>query len=275
MRDSFRGVPTLARQPGQRATKYGAKGFRLLRAWTTLLLLAEPGEPPTATEIVERLRARYPFLGLELSVQTTRSDLRLLGECGFPVVPLDGSGNEIDLSEFDSLTGKLKGTRWSLRSPSRLGELHCEGLPRPSVADVLALNLLRAALGQCAPAGFWLAPSVRRLLDEVSRLQAAPAAASGSVRVQLRFRALDAALVGSVLPRHRQVQGSAGDGWTHVEFDASAKEAQRLVLSLADLVVVEAPASVRQAVAQRHRKAWQQYLDTDSCPDNPNRSKTA
>ncbi len=148
------------------------KRLRLLRGWCLLLMLAEPGPPSTAAELLERLRTRYPFDGLELSLQTTRDDLRLLAECGFPVVPLDGDGNEIDVCEFDRLTGKLKNLRWTLRDPARLDELYPEGLPRPSVADALALNLLRSSLGQCAPAGFWLAPTVRRLLDEVSRLQA-------------------------------------------------------------------------------------------------------
>jgi len=161
----------LARRPGQRATKYGAKRFRLLRVWCTLLLLAEPGPPSTAAELLQRLRTRYPFDGLQLSLQTTRDDLRLLAECAFPVVPIDSHGNEIDVASFDSLRGRLKNTRWTLRDPTRLGELYCEGLPTPCVADVIALDLLRRSLGQCAPAEFWLAPTVRRLLDEIARLQ--------------------------------------------------------------------------------------------------------
>jgi len=233
------------------------------------LLLAEPGESPTAAEIVERLRARYPFLGLELSVQTTRSDLRLLAECGFPVVPLDGDGNEIDLAEFESLTGKLKGTRWSLRSPSRLGELHCEGLPRPSVADVLALSLLRAALGQCAPAGFWLAPTVRRLLDEVSRLQAPSTTSTKShctLRVRLRLRAADAASLARTLPSVHSARECA-DGSVLVEFDAgSADHAERVVLSLGDAAVVEAPAALRECVARRLQAVCRYYQAGTDAP---------
>lgn len=232
------------------------------------MLLAEPGEPPTAAEIVERLRARYPFLGLELSVQTTRSDLRLLGECGFPVVPLDGDGNEIDLAEFESLTGKLKGTRWSLRSPSRLGELHCEGLPRPSVADVLALTLLRAALGQCAPAGFWLAPTVRRLLDEVSRLQAPSTSSTrprGTVRVRMRVRASSATALASALPNLRRAEGADGEGWARVEFEAPcAEDVEAVALSFADSAVVETPAAIRGRVRARLQTACKNYSEGPS-----------
>ncbi|MBI1292485.1 hypothetical protein GC173_14795 [bacterium] len=120
----------MPRKPGQKATNYGCKGHRQLRSWATLLLLCEPGNPPTAAEITDRLRRRYPFDGLELSLQTTRDDLRLLRQVGFPVVPVDERGEEIDLDAFESLSGKLKNTRWALRNPSKLPVLFGEGLHR-------------------------------------------------------------------------------------------------------------------------------------------------
>lgn len=257
------GVPILERRPGQRA-KFGAKRLRLLRGWCLLLMLAEPGPPSTAAELHERLRTRYPFDGLELSLQTTRDDLRLLSECGFPVVPFDADGNEIDVCEFENLTGKLKNVRWSLRAPSRLAELHCEGLPRPSVADVLALDLLRAALGQCAPAGFWLAPTVRRLLDEVANAQSAKApkvaAKRGRVRVRILLRAAEAAHAATMLPGLHKVHESAVGDWVPVEFEAADQaEAERLALGLGEVGVVEEPETLRAAVKRRIRASSENY----------------
>lgn len=228
------------------------------------MLLAEPGPPSTAAELLGRLRTRYPFDGLELSLQTTRDDLRLLVECGFPVVPLDVDGNEIDLDSFDSLTGRLKNVRWTLRDPARLGELHCEGLPRPSAADVLALDMLRCALGQCAPAGFWLASSVRRLLDEVAKTRPTrpPSAgtARGRVRVRLRVRASEVVEATSWLPALQMVPGEGADGWVRVEFEApTPREAEGFVLGLGESVEVEEPAELRSSVCARLRLALANY----------------
>ncbi len=228
------------------------------------MLLAEPGVPSTASELLRRLQTRYPFDGLELSIQTTRDDLRLLVECGFPVVPLNANGDEVDLDNFDSLTGRLKNTRWTLRDPARIGELHCEGLPRPSAADVLALDLLRSALSQCAPAGFWLAPTVRRLLDEVAKIQSARTvtARQGRLLVQARLRASETVIAASVFPSPCKIQNAATGDWVRVEFEASSiQEAERLVLSLGELVVVEEPLILRDSVRERLKAACRIYTE--------------
>lgn len=263
----------MARKPGQRATKFGCKGFRLLRSWTTLLMLAEPGSPPTAAELTERLRCRYPFDGLEISIQTTRDDLRLLRQCGFPVVPLDDRQEEIDLDAFDTLTGRLKNVRWTLRDPARLGELLGEGLPRPSAADIVTLDLLRCLLGHTAPPGFWLAATVRRLLDEVSSLQRSrpdrPSAfqlGTGAVRLRISAKALPILLAQA--PEGTVPEPTGRPGEYRVELAVPVGDAtERLILSLGEHAVVEEPPSLRNRIAQRLDAARRLYRTEDEPPD--------
>jgi predicted DNA-binding transcriptional regulator YafY len=194
------------RKPGQKLTRWGSKGMRLLRTWETLLLLAESPTPLTAREVHERLAGRYPFDDQPIGLATTREDLKLLRLCGFPVVALNPEGCELDeeadeespgdfvanppadaapalapdedsaTDPFDSavwgsdLRGRYKNIRWALRDPSR-GTLAAgaEGLRRPAVADIHTLAILRALLTRAAPPGFWLREAAGRLLNEVLR----------------------------------------------------------------------------------------------------------
>lgn len=193
-----------ARKPGEKITRWGTKGMRLLRTWETLLLLAESPTPLTAREVHKRLTSRYPFDDQPLGLATTREDLKLLRLCGFPVVALDQEGRELDgetdndipednpaasapadgvlpadedsasdpfdLAVWGDPRGRYKNIRWTLRDPSR-GPLaaEVEGLRRPAVADVHTLAILRALLTRAAPPGFWLREAAGRLLNEVLR----------------------------------------------------------------------------------------------------------
>lgn len=236
----------------------------------TLLLLAEPGSPPTAAEITERLRCRYPFDGLELSLQTTRDDLRLLRQVGFPVIPVDERGEEIDLDAFESLSGKLKNTRWALRDPSKLPVLLGEGLPRPSAADVLALDLLRSLLCHTHPAGFWLAATTRRLLDEVAQLldprpRSPRHCPAGTVTVRLRVAEDLAPRLRDLLPPSLRLCPSTTG--IFVEFEAPNDDAtERLLLSLGSGAVVESPLDLRRRIALHHATASAHY---ERAPEPP------
>lgn len=152
--------------PGKNTTNWGSKGMRLVRTWETLLILAESGKPLQSTEIHERLASRHPFNTVELSLQTTREDLKLMRSCGFPIIMVDESGCEICVDDYDDLRGRLKNVRWALRSP---GVLHdADGRDGcPSRADILSLRLLRDLLHFFRVPGFWLQSQIDELLAEV------------------------------------------------------------------------------------------------------------
>lgn len=230
-----------------------------------LLLLTEPGSPATAADIRKRLAGRYPLDGIEITLQTVRDDLRLLRGIGFPVVALKDDGEEVDCEEHDDATGRFKNLRWALRDPKRLPELLPEGIARPCAADVIALDLLRSLLGQCSPAGFWLAGTTRRLLDEVSCLternrKSAPK--SARLRVRLLVASAEAAGIARLAPGLRIVPGESAEGFVRMEFEAPEEEAERLVLSMGEHALVETPASLKNRVARRLREASARYADT-------------
>ena len=110
-------------EPGQKTSRFGEKGMRLVRSWETLFLLVESPSPLTSQEIHKKIHRNYPFSDQPCAVQTTREDLKTLQKCGFPVCMLNEQGQEIDPDDMDSAQGRLKNVRWYIRDPKKLGKL--------------------------------------------------------------------------------------------------------------------------------------------------------
>lgn len=121
--------------------RFGEKGRRLQRSWETLLLLAREDSPLNAKEINKKTHVKYPFDENKCSLQTTREDLKLLIECGFPVAMVDGNGEVINPDEFEDLRGKLKNVRYVLTDPNII----LENINSPSSYDISTLAICRAA----------------------------------------------------------------------------------------------------------------------------------
>ncbi|MDY0132114.1 MAG: WYL domain-containing protein [Desulforegulaceae bacterium] len=126
---------------GFKHARFGEKGRRLQRSWETLILLSSSEVPLSAKEINEKTHKKYPFNENKCSVQTTREDLKLLIECGFPVIMTDKNGNKIDLEEFEDLRGKFKNTGYLLSDPLKTSEYNFS----PSSFDIITLAISRAA----------------------------------------------------------------------------------------------------------------------------------
>ena len=121
-------------KPGQKTSRFGEKGMRLVRSWETLLLLVESPTPLTATEVNEKIHRSPQFSGPDqrCSVQTTREDLKNLQTCGFPVCRVNENGQEIDPEEMDSSQGRLKNVRWQIRDTNKLAKFEPSFHLRPT-----------------------------------------------------------------------------------------------------------------------------------------------
>ena len=155
------------RSPGQKAAEFSEKGWRLVRMWKVLLLLAEEKKPLSATIINELVHRDYPFNseGCQCSIQTTIEDLKTLLNCDFPIARFDQQGLEITTDELTP--GKFKNTTWGLRDPSLAisDRLHTLGLP--TSAEVAGLALGRAMLGITSGGRRPLGRYLDRLLEEL------------------------------------------------------------------------------------------------------------
>jgi predicted DNA-binding transcriptional regulator YafY len=154
-------------KPGQKTSRFGEKGMRLVRSWETLLLLVESPAPLTALEIHEKIHSELPFSDKECSVQTTREDLRTLQKCGFPVCMVNEQGNEIEAGEMESSQGRLKNVKWHIRDPKNLGELRHSYHRLPTTSDLLTLSLCRALLKNMVPKQYPLYRSLLKILEEL------------------------------------------------------------------------------------------------------------
>jgi len=135
----------MAGGPGQNVTKFGEKGMRLVRSWTTLMILAASKQPLTAREVHDKLCQHPDFAHVEMKLQTTREDLKTLVKCQFPVAMVDDKGRELDLGDHPDLRGRLKNIRWCLRTGSAIRDL-LSPPSRPTVADVAALRVMHELL---------------------------------------------------------------------------------------------------------------------------------
>jgi len=124
-------------EPGQKTSRFGEKGMRLVRSWETMLLLVESPSPLTSQEIHQRIHRNYPFSDNQCAVQTTREDLKTLQKCGFPVCMVDEQGHEIDPDEMESSQGRLKNVRWMVRDPKKLGALRHSYHRLPATSDLV------------------------------------------------------------------------------------------------------------------------------------------
>lgn len=154
-------------KPGQKTSRFGEKGMRLVRSWETLFLLVEAGSPLSAQEIHGKIHSNYPFSDYPCGLQTTREDLKTLQKCGFPVCMVDNKGQEFDPAEQDSVQGKLKNVRWQLRDPKKLGELKNQYHRLPGTSDLVTLSLCRALLKDEVPIQYPLYHSLSKILDEL------------------------------------------------------------------------------------------------------------
>ena len=157
-------------KPGQKTSRFGEKGMRLVRSWETLFLLVESPSPLTSQEIHEKIHRDYPFSDNKCSVQTTREDLKTLQKCGFPVCMLGEQGQEIDFDELESAQGRLKNVRWFIRDPKKLGELRHSYHQLPSTPDLITLSLCRALLKDVVPNQYPLYRSLTKMLSELQVL---------------------------------------------------------------------------------------------------------
>jgi len=157
-------------EPGQKTSRFGEKGMRLVRSWETLFLLVESPSPLTSQEIHEKIHRNYPFSDQQCTVQTTREDLKTLQKCGFPVCMIDELGREIDSDEMASSQGRLKNVRWFIRDPKKLGELRHSYHRLPSTPDLVTLSLCRALLKDVVPDQYPLYRSLSKMLDELQVL---------------------------------------------------------------------------------------------------------
>lgn len=157
-------------RPGPQAI-YGEKGWRLVRLWHTLMIIAEAEKPLTAAEINERLAVDGELRQFEGKLATTRDDLWTLVRCGFPIKLLDETGEEIDLSEYlNSETGrrgKLKKTRWAMKAGNEIGIIRGVHHRLPSSAELTTLSLLRAMLQDNVPIDYPLFRQLQVLLDQL------------------------------------------------------------------------------------------------------------
>jgi len=124
-------------EPGQKTSRFGEKGMRLVRSWETLLLLIESSNPLTAQEIHEKIHRNHPFCDHQCAVQTTREDLKTLQKCGFPICMVDDQSKEIDSDEMESCQGRLKNVRWQIRDQEKLGKLESSYHRLPSTIDLV------------------------------------------------------------------------------------------------------------------------------------------
>jgi len=130
------------RKPGRKAAVFADKGWRLVRLWETMMLLAEHPEPMRAAAINDEIHRNYPFNlpGCKCSIQTTTEDLKTLQKCGFPVCRFNKHGEEVR-PDADTLQGKFKNTRWGFREPAKQADLLSPWLRYPSSADIISLPL--------------------------------------------------------------------------------------------------------------------------------------
>jgi predicted DNA-binding transcriptional regulator YafY len=155
------------RYPGQKAAEFSEKGWRLVRLWNILLLLAETKKPLSAARLNELVHQDYPFNteGSQCSVQTTIEDLKTLVNCDFPISRFDQHGKEINSEELSP--GKFKNTTWGLRNPSHAASNCLFSLIRPTAADISSLALCRAMLGITSGGHRQLGLYLDRLLEEL------------------------------------------------------------------------------------------------------------
>lgn len=164
-------------KPGPKADFVGEKGWRFIRLWQTLMIVAEADRPLSVKEInalLPRSEETAPLQQYVGKLATTRDDLWLLVRCGFPLVLLEEQGEEVDLADYremDSRRGRLKNTRWALRSPDDIGLLTSPHHKHPSPADLTTLALMRALLRDHVPSGFPLFGHLRRMLESFHQWQ--------------------------------------------------------------------------------------------------------
>ncbi|MDR3503937.1 MAG: WYL domain-containing protein [Legionella sp.] len=154
-------------EPGQKTSRFGEKGMRLVRSWETLLLLVESSSPLTAHEIHEKIHRNHPFCDHPCGIQTTREDLKTLQKCGFPVCMIDDQSKEINSDEMESCKGRLKNVRWQIRDQRKLGELENSYHRFPATIDLVTLSLSRALLKDVVPRQYPLYRSLSKMLDEL------------------------------------------------------------------------------------------------------------
>lgn len=154
-------------EPGQKTSRFGEKGMRLVRSWETLLLLVESSNPLTAQEIHDKIHRNYPFCDHQCAVQTTREDLKTLQKCGFPVCMVDDQGKEIDFDEIEYCQGRLKNVRWQIRDQEQLGELENLYHRLPATLDLVTLSLSRALLNDVIPRHYPLYRTLSKMLEEL------------------------------------------------------------------------------------------------------------
>jgi predicted DNA-binding transcriptional regulator YafY len=154
-------------EPGQKTSRFGEKGMRLVRSWETLLLLIESSAPLTSQEIHEKIHRNYPFCDNQCAVQTTREDLKTLQKCGFPVCMVDEHGQVIDPDSTESAKGRLKNVRWQIRDPEKLGESEHSYHRLPATLDLVTLSLSRALLKDVLPHQYPMYRSLTKMLDEL------------------------------------------------------------------------------------------------------------
>jgi len=156
------------RKPGEKAAVFADKGWRLVRLWETMMLLAEHPAPMSATEINDRIHRDYPFnfSDSRCSVQTTSEDLKTLQKCGFPVCRFNSANEEV-YAGAESLRGKFKNTRWGFKTSLMLGESTSPWLRHPSVEDIISLSLCRALLKDEMPGYYPLRHMISQLLDKL------------------------------------------------------------------------------------------------------------
>ena len=154
-------------EPGQKTSRFGEKGMRMVRSWETLLLLVESSTPLTAQEIHDKIHRNHPFCDHQCAVQTTREDLKTLQKCGFPVCMVDDQCNEIDSDEMKFCQGRLKNVRWQIRNQEKLGELENPYHRLPATFDLVTLSLSRALLKEMVSRQYPLYRSLSKMLDEL------------------------------------------------------------------------------------------------------------
>ena len=163
-------LPNQTKRSGPSAY-FGEKGWRFVRLWQTLLIVVEAEKPLSVPEINERLGLDSDLRQYAGNLTTTRDDLWVLVRCGFPIALLDETSEEIDLAQYlepgASRRGKLRNTRWCLRSGGDIGRLHNPKHRRPTPAELTTLALLRALLREDVPEGYPLFDQLRVLLDEL------------------------------------------------------------------------------------------------------------
>lgn len=149
---------------------FGQKGWRFVRVWETLMVLVESDHPLTVSEINSRLSDIHEFAEFRGNLKTTRDDLSVLLKCGFPLVQVDKTNEEIDPYEYeqqDNKRGKLKNVRWKLRDALDIGRIMSPMQRRPCAGDLLSLSLMRALLRDTVPGDYKLYQHLRRMLDEL------------------------------------------------------------------------------------------------------------